>query len=55
MRILGNLINKSWDTKVIIFEHEYFTIYSKKEKGMIWIFVKKHEIERYFEKLIKTL
>ena len=54
MKIIKELIMKPWNQHSLIFDGFIFTIYTKKEKGMTWLYIKKDEIEKYFEKLVKT-
>jgi len=55
MKIIKELIKEPWDQYSLIYDGFMFTIYMRKKKEMTWLYIKRDEIEKYFEKLVKTL
>ena len=53
INFLSDLINLNWDIEQLVFNDFMFTVYRKDISGKHWIFVKREEIERYIERIMK--
>ena len=53
INFLSDLINLKWEVEQLVFDGFIFTIYKRSASGKHWVFVKREEVERYVEMVIK--